>query len=302
MPVKIPSSLPAKAQLESENISVITNDLIETNGNPSVKVAILNLMPNKITTETQLLRLLGNSPFQVDIELIKLASHISKTTPESHINAFYKPFAEVESQKFDGFIITGAPIEHLAFEEVNYWDELCRIMNWTLTNAVSTLHICWGAQAALYHHYEINKVPLKKKLCGVFPLQPLSKSNVLTSGFDDTFYAPQSRWSGIDEPALKACPALEVLASSPEVGMHMAATRNCKQVFVLGHMEYDADTLANEFKRDIEKGLNPAVPHNYFPDDCPSNTPAITWRNHANLFFSNWLNYITFKNQKERYL
>lgn len=295
MPIKIPNKLPAKTELENENIFVMTETRAITQDIRPLKIAILNLMPEKLTTEVQLLRLLGNTPLQVDIKLIRPDSHVSKNTPESHLLAFYNPFSEVEQQKFDGLIITGAPIEQMAFNEVNYWPELCKIMDWSQTNVTSTLHICWGAQAGLYHHYGIGKVVLPDKVFGVFPHQTTGECNKLVQGFDNIFYAPHSRWAKIDEAALKTHPELYILASSPQVGSHIISSCNNKQIFVLGHMEYNADTLAVEYKRDLEKGLNPAVPYNYFQNDCPTNSPITTWRAHANLLFSNWLNYCVYQ-------
>ena len=295
MPIKIPNNLPAKSQLESENIFVMTETRATTQDIRPLKIAILNLMPEKIVTETQLLRLLGNTPLQVDIDLLRLDSHVSKTTPQSHLQTFYKTFSEIKNQKFDGLIITGAPIEHLEFEEVDYWRELCEIMSWSADNVTSTLHICWGAQAGLYYHYGIGKIQLSKKICGIFPCRTTDERNALTRGFDRMFFAPQSRWTRVDEIVLKAHPRVNILAFSEEIGTHIAVTRNFKQIFVFGHMEYDAGTLANEYRRDMEKGLNPDLPYNYFLDDCPESIPLTTWRAHANLFFSNWLNYCVYQ-------
>jgi len=261
----------------------------------SLKIAILNLMPDKITTEAQFSRLLKNEITDADIKLIKLETYKPKTAPENHMKEFYTPFSEALVQKFDGFIITGSPVEHLEFEQVSYWDELCKIMDWALSNVTSTLCICWGAQAALYYHYGISKVPLEEKLCGVFPLQALNKQNELIKGLNDPFNVPQSRWSGIDEAALYDCDSLEVFAASEKVGTHIAASKDLSQVFVLGHMEYDADTLAKEFIRDCEKGLDPAIPFNYFPDDNPLNVPINSWEKDAKLFFKNWIDYIKSK-------
>ena len=295
MPINIPNKLPAKEQLESENVFVMTSARAMAQDIRPLKIAILNLMPDKITTEAQLLRLLGNTPLQVDIELIRPDSHTSKNTPESHLLAFYKPFSEVVGKKYDGLVITGAPVEHLEFEEVDYWQELCKIMDWTLENVTSTLYICWGAQAGLYHHYSINKIPLAKKAFGVFPFKTMDERSALLRGFDEMFLAPQSRWANVDEAALKACKSLVVLARSDEIGTHIAASKDYSQVYVLGHMEYDAGTLAGEYRRDMEKGMNPEIPHNYFPGDDPANAPIVSWRAHANLFYSNWLNYCVYQ-------
>ena len=295
MPINIPCDLPAKALLESENIFVMTTTRAITQDIRPLKIAILNLMPEKITTEAQLLRLLGNTPLQVDIELLMPDSHTSKNTPQSHLLAFYKPFSEARKKKYDGFIITGAPVEHLEFHQVGYWQELCRIMDWTLANVTSTLYICWGAQAGLYHHYNIDKVSLGKKLFGVFHFETMDERSVLMRGFDSTFLAPQSRWANVDESALEACDDLVVLAKSKEIGTHIAASKDYSKVFVFGHMEYDAGTLAGEYWRDLNKGMNPEIPCNYFPKDSPSNAPIVSWRAHANLFFSNWLNYCVYQ-------
>jgi len=291
MPIKIPNKLPAKKQLEEENIFVMTETRAMTQDIRPLKIAVLNLMPTKITTETQLLRLLGNTALQVNIDLIRLDTHISKTTPEAHLLAFYKPFSEAKREKYDGLVITGAPIELLDFREVDYWDELCEIMDWSVTHVTSTLHICWGAQAALYYHYGIDKIPLDRKVSGVYLHEVLNSRDTLLRGFDNTFLAPHSRWTTIDEPALRACAEIEVLVTSPMAGMHVASSRGGRHIFVFGHMEYDATTLADEYFRDLAKSEETAIPYNYFPDDDPLRTPMVTWRAHANLFFSNWLNY-----------
>ena len=295
MPVNIPDKLPAKAQLESENIFVMTTSRATAQDMRPLKIAILNLMPERIKTETQLLRLLGNTPLQVDIELVRPDSHTSKTTPLSHILAFCKPFSEIAGNKYDGFIITGAPVEHLEFEQVRYWQELCRIMDWANENVISTVYICWGALAGLYYHYSINKIMLDKKTLGVYPFETIDEHNALTRGFDHVFYAPWSCWASIDEPALKSNSDLAVLAISEEVGIHIAASKDYKHVFVMGHMEYDADTLAIEYNRDINKGIKQEIPYNYFPWNSPLNAPVVTWRAHGHLFFSNWLNYCAHK-------
>ena len=295
MPIKIPNTLPAKAELEKENIFVMTETRAITQDIRPLKIAILNLMPEKLTTETQLLRLLGNTPLQVDIRLIRPDSHMSRNTPESHLLEFYKPFSEVESRKFDGLIITGAPVEQIPFEEVRYWRELQAIMDWSVSNVTSAMHICWGAQAGLYHHYGIGKNVLPNKVFGVFPHTTKQECNKLIQGFDTVFYAPHSRWTGIDENALGTRPELDVLASSEMVGSHIISTGDNRQIFITGHMEYNADTLAQEYRRDFEKGLNPEIPYNYFPNNCPDESPVTTWRAHANLLFSNWLNYCVYQ-------
>jgi len=291
MPINIPNDLPAKARLESENIFVMTETRATTQDIRPLKIAILNLMPTKIATETQLLRLLGNIPIQVDIELIGLDTHVPQNTPQEHLLAFYKPFSAIKHQKFDGFIITGAPVELLEFEEVDYWDELCEIMDWTITNVQSTFHICWGAQAGLYRHYGINKIPLSGKLSGVYTHTISNSCETLLRGFDDTFLSPHSRWTTLPEQDLEKCAELEVVAKSEIAGAHIIVARNGRQVFVCGHMEYDADTLAGEYFRDLGRNEDPAIPHNYFEDDNPENVPKNTWRAHASLLFSNWLNY-----------
>ena len=291
MPINIPNELPAKARLEAENIFVMTETRATTQDIRPLKIAILNLMPTKIATETQLLRLLGNIPLQVDVELIGLDTHVPQNTPQEHLLAFYKPFSTIKHKKFDGFIITGAPVELLDFEEVDYWDELCEIMDWSVKNVTSTFHICWGAQAGLYHHYGINKIPLPGKLSGVYKHDILNSCETLLRGFDDTFLSPHSRWTTISEQDLEECAELEVVAKSEMAGAHIIVARNGRQVFVCGHMEYDADTLAGEYFRDLGRNENPAIPHNYFEDDNPQNTPKNTWRSHASLLYSNWLNY-----------
>jgi len=292
MPIKIPNELPAKAQLEAEKVFVMTECRAATQDIRPLKIAILNLMPTKITTETQLLRLLSNTPLQIDVELIRLDTHTSKNTSKEHLLAFYKPFSEVKEERFDGLIITGAPIEHLAFEDVDYWDELCEIMDWSQTNVTSTLHICWGAQAAVYHHYGIGKGLLEQKISGVFPHEVTPNQEMFLRGFDSTFFAPHSRWSSVDEQALKQCADLQVLAASPTAGIHIVGSKKDKNLFIFGHMEYDADTLEKEYHRDKAKDPNTPVPCNYFPSDDPQNPPTVTWRAHANLLFSNWVNLV----------
>ena len=290
MPIKITNDLPAKKTLESENIFVMTENRAMTQDIRPLEIAILNLMPTKIATETQLLRLLGNTPLQVNVSLVK-TSHISKNTPEKHLLSFYNTFDDIQHKKFDGMIITGAPVEHLEFEKVDYWEELVRIMDWTTTNVTSTFHICWGAQAALYHHYGINKVPLPQKMFGVFPHSVTRKTKMLLRGFDDVFYAPHSRHTGICEADVRRVKELEILATSKEAGVYIITSKKGKRIFVTGHSEYDHMTLAEEYFRDREKGLAIAVPKNYFPDDNPAKAPLVNWRAHANLLYSNWLNY-----------
>ena len=253
-------------------------------------------MPTKVTTETQLARLLGNTPLQVEIELIQVSSHKAKNTSEEHMLAFYKTFDDIRSQRFDGFVITGAPVEHLPFEEVNYWDELCAIMEWTKTHVYSTFHICWGAQAALYYHYGVKKYPLPQKLFGVFPHKVTHKNAMLFRGFDDVFMVPHSRHTTVRaEEIIEKVPGVEILATSEKAGVYAAKTKGGRQIFITGHSEYDADTLKNEYLRDKNAGLPIAVPENYFPDDDPSKQPLVTWRSSANLLYSNWLNYFVYQ-------
>jgi homoserine O-succinyltransferase len=260
-----------------------------------LRIVILNLMPIKITTETQLLRLLGNSPLQVEIDLIHPETHTSKNTSQEHLTKFYKTFNEIKHQKYDGMIITGAPIEHLEYEEVNYWEELQQIFDWKVKNVTSTLHICWGAQAALYHHYGIPKYSLEEKMFGVFPHTFSKKNTKLLRGFDDYFYAPHSRHTEIRREDIERIQELEILSESEEAGIYIVASKDGRQIFVTGHPEYDPLTLKEEYDRDIRKGLNIAIPKNYFPNNDPTKMPIQTWRAHANLLFSNWLNYYVYQ-------
>ncbi len=295
MPIKIPNSLPAAKTLADENIFIMTETRAISQDIRPLRILILNLMPTKIATETQLARLLGNTPLQVEIELIRTASHESKNTSQEHLLSFYKTFDDVRSERFDGMIITGAPVEHLDFEEVEYWRELCEIFEWSKTHVHSTFHICWGAQAGLYYHFGIKKIMLKKKLFGVFPHTVSYKHPILFRGFDDVFYAPHSRHSTVDVGQLKKVNELKILAESDEAGMYACMTAEGRQIFITGHSEYDPDTLAKEYFRDREKGLDIAVPKNYFPGDDPSKPPIVRWRAHANLLFSNWLNYFVYQ-------
>jgi len=295
MPIKIPNSLPATETLLSENIFVITETRALTQDIRPLKIAILNLMPTKIATETQLARLLGNSPLQVELELVQMSTHESRNTPQEHMLAFYKTFDQIKNQKFDGMIITGAPVEHLEFEDVDYWKELCEIMEWTKTNVTSTFHICWAAQAALYYHYGIAKKPLEKKLFGVFPHYKEYAASMLMRGFDDVFMVPQSRHTTIDRADVLQVPQLKILASSKEGGIYAVTTKLGRQIFITGHSEYDGDTLKLEYLRDKAAGKPIEVPKNYFPDDDPENEPRVTWRSHANLLYSNWLNYYVYQ-------
>lgn len=295
MPIKIPNDLPAVKILNDENIFVMTETRAITQDIRPIKILLLNLMPKKIETETQLSRLLGNSPLQVDFEFIHTKSHISKNTSPEHLFTFYKTFDDVKNQTFDGMIITGAPLEQMPFEEVEYWDELCEIMEWTKTHVHSTFHICWGAQAALYYHYGINKYDLPEKLFGIFPHKVDYKKSILFRGFDDVFMVPQSRHTSIKTEDVAACPQLKILASSEQCGIYAVATDGGKQIFITGHSEYDADTLKNEYLRDLSAGLPIKIPENYFPDNDPTKEPLVTWRSHANLLYSNWLNYFVYQ-------
>lgn len=295
MPIKIPNQLPATKTLTDENIFVITETRALTQDIRPLKILLLNLMPKKIVTETQLARLLGNTPLQVELELIHTRTHQSRNTPEDHMLTFYKTFDDVKHLKYDGMIITGAPIEHLPFNEVEYWDELCEIMEWSKTHVTSTLHICWGAQAGLYYHYGIQKYPLPEKLFGVFPHKVEHKTSILFRGFDDVFYVPHSRYTTILREDVEAVPQLKILTSSKEAGIHTIATEKGRQIFITGHSEYDAGTLKDEYDRDIAAGVLIAPPANYFPQGDPSLPPLVTWRAHAHLLFSNWLNYFVYQ-------
>lgn len=295
MPIKVQSNLPAIKVLESENIFVMPDDVALRQDIRPLKILILNLMPTKIATETQLLRLLGNSPLQVDIELLQMASHTSKNTSPHHLTTFYKTFKQIKNETFDGLIITGAPVEHLEFEEVDYWDELCEIMEWSKHNVYSTFHICWGAQAGLYYHYGIKKYRLDKKLSGIYSHKVLNPNHPLMRGFDDTFELPQSRYTGVHEADVRKCPYLEILSISDMAGVSVVVNKTGRQVYVTGHAEYDRETLANEYFRDKNKGLNPDIPYNYFPQDDASKTPPMVWRSNATLLYTNWLNYFVYQ-------
>lgn len=295
MPIKVQSHLPAIKVLESENIFVMPDDVALKQDIRPLKILILNLMPTKITTETQLLRLLGNSPLQVDIELLQMASHTSKNTSPHHLTTFYKTFEQVKNETFDGLIITGAPVEHLEFEQVDYWDELCSIMEWSKHNVYSTFHICWGAQAGLYYHYGIKKHTLSQKLSGIYSHKVLKPNHPLMRGFDDTFVIPHSRYTDIKAEDVKKCPSLEIIATSDEAGPAVIANKTGRQVFITGHAEYDRDTLAGEYFRDCNKGISPQIPCNYFPDNDASKTPPMVWRSNATLLYTNWLNYFVYQ-------
>lgn len=295
MPIVIPRELPAHDILTEENIFVMGTQRAFSQDIRPIKIAIVNLMPTKIQTETQLLRLLGNTPLQVDVTLIRTASYESKNVPREHLDSFYTTFDQVKDQKFDGMIITGAPVESLEFEEVSYWDELTQIMEYTKENVTSTFHICWGAQAGLYYHYGIKKHKLPEKLFGVFKHDTNMKKVKLLRGFDDMFYAPHSRHTEIRTEDLLKIPEIEILAHSDVAGANIISAQDGKYIFVTGHSEYDRDTLKDEYFRDVNKGLKIAVPENYFPDDDPGKIPLVTWRSHANLLFSNWLNYYVYQ-------
>ena len=295
MPVKIADDLPAKQVLNSENIFVMEESRAYHQDIRPLKIAILNLMPTKIATETQILRLLGNTPLQVDITLVHPETHTSKNTPEEHLTAFYKTFSDIREENFDGMIITGAPVELMPFEEVTYWEELKEIMDWKLHHVTSTLHICWGAQAGLYHHYGIQKYELTSKMFGIFEHHICKKNVMLLQGFDDVFNAPHSRHTEIRREDLEKISQLEILAESDRAGVYIVISQDGRQIFVTGHSEYDPLTLQAEYQRDIDKGLQIDPPQNYFFLNDPSQAPVITWRGHANLLFSNWLNYYVYQ-------
>ena len=295
MPIKIPNLLPATQVLLNENIFVMTETRAMTQDIRPLKILMLNLMPQKIVTETQIARVIGNTPLQVELELLQTATHKSTHTSEEHMLAFYKTFDEVKHKKYDGMIITGAPVEHLAFEEVEYWDELCEIMEWSKTHVTSTFHICWGAQAGLYYHYGVDKIQLDEKLFGVFEHKLDYKRSILFRGFDDTFVVPHSRHTTCRREDIEAVPELRILSSSDEAGVFVVSTEKGRQIFVTGHSEYDADTLKNEYMRDKNLGLPISVPKNYFPDDDDTKEPIVRWRSCANLLYSNWLNYFVYQ-------
>ncbi|HOT63770.1 MAG TPA: homoserine O-succinyltransferase [Treponemataceae bacterium] len=295
MPVKIPASLPAARVLANENIFVMDDRRAMTQDIRPLKIAILNLMPTKEVTETQLLRLLGNTPLQIEITLLTMASHVSSNTSQEYLNAFYRTFESVRDQKFDGLVITGAPVENMPFDEVDYWPELVSIMEWSRTHVFSTLHICWGSQAALYHHYGIDKHRLDDKAFGIFEHRVLNQHHKLVRGFDEVFFAPHSRHTTIYKEDILKIPELEILAESDEAGVFLVASRDGRTMYVSGHAEYDADTLDREYKRDLSRGLKIEVPKNYYPDNDPARPPRVTWRAHANLLFVNWLNYFVYQ-------
>ena len=295
MPIKIPNLLPATQTLHEENIFVITENRAITQDIRPLRIVMLNLMPQKIVTETQIARLIGNTPLQVELELLQTATHKSKHTSAEHMLAFYKVFDDIKDQNFDGMIITGAPVEQMPFEEVEYWDELCEIMEWSKTHVTSTLHICWGAQAGLYYHYGIQKHGLDEKLFGVFEHTLDYKRSILFRGFDDTFLVPHSRHTTVRREDVESVEGLKILSSSKEAGVFVVATDRGRQIFVTGHSEYDGDTLKREYLRDKNAGLPISMPKNYFPDDDDTKEPVVRWRSCANLFYSNWLNYFVYQ-------
>ena len=295
MPIQIPNDLPAAETLKNENIFVMNQTRAQTQHIRPLEIVLLNLMPTKIVTETQLSRVLGNTPLQVHLELMMISSHKSKNTPEEHLLSFYKTFDELKERKFDGMVITGAPVENLPFEEVDYWDELVQIMEWSKTHVHSTFHICWAAQAGLYYHYGIQKHPLPEKLFGVYPHHADYKRAILLRGFDDEFWAPHSRHTTIHREDVESVPGLKILASSDEAGVYIIMNKAGRQIFVTGHSEYDPDTLEREYLRDKAQGLPIHVPVNYYPNDDDTKSPVVRWRGHGNLLYSNWLNYFVYQ-------
>ncbi len=295
MPIKIPNDLPAAKTLAGENIFVMTETRAMTQDIRPLRILILNLMPKKIETETQLARLLGNTPLQVEPTLMHTSSHQSKNVSPEHLLAFYKTFKDVKDEFFDGMIITGAPVEMVPFEQVEYWDELCEIMEWSKTHVHSTMHICWASQAGLYYHYGIHKHLMPKKMFGVYPHTVDYKASILFRGFDDTFMVPQSRHTTFLKEDIEKVPELKILSSAKETGVYAVSTKNGRQIFITGHSEYDADTLQNEYLRDLALGKQIDPPENYYLDNNPNNPPIVSWRAHANLLFSNWLNYFVYQ-------
>ena len=295
MPIKIPQELPAFNKLQNENIFVMSRERAEHQDIRPLKIIILNIMPKKIETETQLMRLLSNTPIQVDIELLNLVSHVSKNTPQEHLLSFYTSFDEIKDNKYDGMIITGAPVEQLEFEEVDYWDELCTIFDWADKNVYSTFHICWGAQAGLYHRYGLKKHKLDKKMFGVFKHRALDLYHPLLRGFDEEFFVPHSRHTEVRIDEIALVKDLQILAYSTKAGVHLLSDMQCRNFYACGHAEYDRDTLAREYFRDVNAGLEIEVPENYFPDDDPEKVPVIRWRGAGSLLFSNWLNYFVYQ-------
>lgn len=295
MPIQIPNNLPATGVLQQENIFVMPEDRAATQDIRPLEIVVLNLMPTKIATETQLSRLLGNTPLQVHLELMHTKSHVAKNTSQEHLLTFYKTFDELKDRKFDGMVITGAPVENMAFEDVDYWPELCEIMEWSKSHVQSTLHICWGAQAGLYYHYGVRKHPLPEKLFGVFEHTRDYPRAILLRGFDDVFWAPHSRHTTVLREEIETVPGLKILASSERAGVYAMMNKNGRQIFVTGHAEYDPDTLEKEYLRDKTLGLPIRVPENYYPNDDDTKSPLVRWRGHGNLLFSNWLNYFVYQ-------
>ena len=295
MPIKIPNNLPAQEVLENEHIFVMNEHRALTQDIRPLKIIILNLMPTKITTETQILRCLANTPLQIEIDLLQTTTHKSKNVSEEHMLAFYQSFDDIKDNKYDGMIITGAPVEDMEFEEVDYWEELCKIMEWSKDNVQSTFHICWGAQAGLYYHYGIKKYKLKEKMFGVYKHRLITPKSRLFRGFDEEFYVPHSRHTTVKAEDIEKNPNLKIMAVSDEAGVYVVGDKEGTQFFVMGHSEYDADTLAKEYFRDVNKGLDIKVPVNYFPDDAPTKKPILKWRAHSNLIYSNWLNYFVYQ-------
>lgn len=295
MPIRIDNELPAKQRLEIENIFVMSNMRADTQDIRPLKILILNLMPTKLETETQLLRLLSNSPLQVDVEFLQVATHEAKNVSKSHMEKFYETYDDVKDRKYDGMIITGAPVEQMEFEEVDYWNELCKIMEWSKTNVYSTFHICWGAQAGLYYHYGVKKYPTKKKIFGIFPHKSLDETHPLMRGLDDIYYVPHSRHTEIKTQDIAQVKDLQILSYSELAGIHIVADMECRKFFVTGHSEYDRDTLAREYFRDKKKGLDIDIPYNYFPNDDVNATPQMEWKGTANILFNNWLNYFVYQ-------
>ncbi len=295
MPIRIPNDLPATAALQQENIFVMPQNRATQQDIRPLEIVLLNLMPTKIATETQLSRLLGNTPLQVNLELMHTTTHKAKNVSQEHMLSFYKSFDELKHRKFDGMVITGAPVEKMDFEQVDYWNELCEIMEWSKSHVHSTFHICWGAQAGLYYHYGIKKQDLPEKLFGVYRHHADYKRAILLRGFDDCFWAPHSRHTTVNREDIEAVPEIKILASSEEAGVYAMMTKEGRQIFVTGHSEYDPDTLKNEYLRDKNQGLPISVPANYFPEDDDTKEPIVRWRGHANLLFSNWLNYFVYQ-------
>lgn len=295
MPLNLPDKLPAIEELKKENIFVIDSSRASAQDIRPLKITILNLMPLKITTETDLIRLLSNTPLQVDISFIKLRSHTPKNTPIEHMMQFYENFDEMKNNRYDGMIVTGAPVENLPFKKVEYWKEITEIFDWARTHVTSTMFICWAAQAGLYHYYDIPKYPLLKKMFGVFEFRPKDPLNPIFRGFDDVFYAPHSRHTEVKREDIIKVPSLEILAESPEAGVHMVMGRGGREIFVMGHAEYSPYTLDSEYKRDLAKGLPIEIPNNYYLQNNPNNPPLVKWRGHGNLMFTNWLNYFVYQ-------